>query len=145
MNKGFSPEDKSPWEPRTLIKYALLQIPALGLLAAGFLLLQTWLEFSTHYVWLGLGLWAAKDIALYPLVWRAYVHFAPTPAMNMVGKIGIAKEQLAPRGYLEIQGELWRGRLFNDQESLDKGERVQIVSVEGLELVVRKYIEEPPR
>ena len=142
MSKDSPATKTSPWQPRTLIKYSLLQIPALGLVVAILLLLQTWLDFSSHLVWLGAGLWALKDAVMYPLVWKAYAPYLPDPSQDLLGLIGICREPLNPTGYVEVRGELWRARLAGGQNRFDPGEKVRVVAVTGLELIVEEITDE---
>lgn len=141
MSKASPATRISPWQPRTLIKYCLLQIPSLGLVAAVLLLLQTWLGFSSHLVWLGTGLWALKDAAIYPLVWRSYAPYLPDPAQSLLGLIGVTREPLAPTGYLEVRGELWRARLAGGQNRLEQGRTVRVVGVKDMELMVEEVVD----
>lgn len=55
---------------------------------------------------------------------------------EMVGMLGTAHSALAPTGTVAIRGEYWRARA--DEGSIEAGERVEAVAVEGLELRVRR-------
>lgn len=63
---------KPMWSGRTLLRYALLQIPGIVLVSAVLLLAVRFLGLPSEWVLLILGLWVAKDVILYPFVWRAY-------------------------------------------------------------------------
>ena len=60
----------------------------------------------------------------------------------MVGAQGIAKERLAPSGYVQVRGELWKAELMESSPPLEKGERVRVEGVRGLRLVVQPGDEE---
>ena len=60
----------------------------------------------------------------------------------MVGRRGIAKERLAPSGYMHICGELWKAKLVGGGPPIEKGEAVRVEEMRGLTLLVRPYKEE---
>ncbi len=104
-----TPESRR-WNRRILLRYTLLQLPALALLIAVLWLLATW--FDLPRLWLGLvaTIWIIKDIVLFPLVRRAYDP-EPHPRGNtLVGSTGIVVRELTPVGVVDIHGELWRAR-----------------------------------
>jgi membrane-bound ClpP family serine protease len=82
--------------------------------------------------------WVAKDLALYPLVRDGYGAGAPTGAMRLVGLTATARERLAPLGYVEVMGELWRARVVGRDDIVEAGERVSIVGASRLELRVER-------
>ncbi|HTS10691.1 MAG TPA: NfeD family protein [Candidatus Limnocylindrales bacterium] len=55
---------------------------------------------------------------------------------RMSGSMGVAKTEIAPRGVVLINGEDWNA--LADASPIAKGDRVTVVSVEGLTLHVRK-------
>jgi membrane-bound serine protease (ClpP class) len=58
-----------------------------------------------------------------------------TGAGELLGLQGKAQTPLAPEGMVFVRGEIWKARA---QEPVGPGERVEVIGVEGLELVVRK-------
>ncbi len=84
--------------------------------------------------------WVAKDLALYPLVRTGYGAGARTGAARLVGMTGTARERLAPAGYVEVMGELWRASAAQSQAPIEAGERVAIVGASRLELRVERAI-----
>jgi membrane-bound serine protease (ClpP class) len=58
---------------------------------------------------------------------------------SMVGRVGVARSDLRPRGLVQLGGEQWSVELAPDEEPLERGERVEVVAVQGLKLIVRKY------
>ena len=70
---------------------------------------------------------------------------APRPARasvistaNLPGLTGIARTDLAGEGTVQIGGELWTARPVHGSPPIHKGERIEVVSSEGLVLTVRK-------
>jgi membrane protein implicated in regulation of membrane protease activity len=54
----------------------------------------------------------------------------------MIGARGIAKERLAPAGYVRIHGELWRAVKIGDVPAIEEGQPVRVKKMEGLTLFV---------
>jgi membrane-bound serine protease (ClpP class) len=61
-----------------------------------------------------------------------------TGVQRVAGSTGIAKTEIAPRGVVLVNGEDWNA--LADVPPIAKGERVTVVSVEGLTLHVRKAV-----
>lgn len=57
---------------------------------------------------------------------------------SLVGKTGIAKSDFAPNGNVQVGSELWSAQKANITEAISKGERIEVVAVEGLRLKVKK-------
>lgn len=57
---------------------------------------------------------------------------------GLVGQVGIARADLQPEGPVQLGSELWTARLTDAHGRVRKGEQVEIVAVEGLNLRVRK-------
>ncbi len=55
----------------------------------------------------------------------------------MRGARGIAKERLAPSGYVFVRGELWKAVLMKGSPPIEEGEGVLVHAKEGLTLVVQ--------
>jgi len=56
---------------------------------------------------------------------------------SLVGIIGTARTNLNPHGQIFINGELWQATVF-DGTHIKKGEKIIVISLEGLRLVVKK-------
>ena len=84
-----------------------------------------------------LVVWVIKDIALYPFLRSAYETNNSSPIDRLIGDWGTAVEQLAPRGYVRIRGELWLAEV-KPPETIEAGARVQIADANGLMLVVHR-------
>lgn len=122
---------------RILVRYTLLQLPGLALLILILILVQQWVDLPTWIFWSSIVVWVAKDAILYPFVWRAYDQDRPQGANTMVGVRGIAKDRLAPSGYVQIRGELWNAELMEGNPPIEKGEDVRVRGVRGLTLIVQ--------
>lgn len=59
---------------------------------------------------------------------------------EMVGLTGEARTDLDPKGEVFVHGELWRA--ITKGEMIKKGEKVEVLAVNGLTLEVKKSIEE---
>ena len=60
------------WSVRVVVRYAVLQVPAVVLLVLVLILVRQWVDISAWFVWGMVGLWVVKDLILFPFVWRAY-------------------------------------------------------------------------
>ena len=70
------------------------------------------------------------------IAWRARKNKVMIGPEALVGAVGVAQEQLAPRGQILVHGELWLAESPGDP--IAAGENVQIRAVDGLKLVVEK-------
>ena len=57
---------------------------------------------------------------------------------TFIGKTGTAKMWDEARGQVQVESELWSAEPVNDSEKISKGDKVEVVQVEGLRLKVRK-------
>jgi len=143
-----------------------LQIPGLALLVFGMILLGLELKITSHGLLSLLGLfafvlgsllllpripgyrispWAIGTVTLMwvlmlgtvvKLVLRARRQPILTGIERVTGRVGVAKTDIAPRGVVLVNGEDWDA--LADAPPIASGERVTVVSVEGLTLHVRK-------
>ena len=58
---------------------------------------------------------------------------------GLIGKIGTVENTLEPEGFIFIHGELWRARA---SDIIEKGQKVQVIGMDGLLLKVKKAEEE---
>jgi len=63
-----------------------------------------------------------------------------TGLRGMIGSRGIARSDLTPEGKIQIHGELWNAILDSDKEVIKKGDKIEVVRVEGMKLVVKKAV-----
>lgn len=127
-----------PWSSRIIVKYVLLQLPALAVLVVLLVLVKHWIDLPSWFIWGLVGLWIAKDVALFPLTWRAYDQGRARAGSSMVGAWGIAEERLNPSGYIRVRGELWQAEVVGNAPPIEKGEEVRIQGIRGLTLLVSR-------
>lgn len=130
------------WTARIMVRYALLQMPAVALLVVTLFVLRRWVDLPAWFVWGLVALWVAKDVILFPFVWRAYDQKRPGETNSMVGARGIAEDRLAPSGYIRVYGELWQGEVMGGGPPIDKGEGVRVRGIRKLPLLVQPDDEE---
>ena len=124
------------------MRYILLQIPGTALLVLILIQLSDWLDLPAWSVWGLVFISVVKDVILFPFVWRAYDWNRQGKKHLMVGTRGIVKERLAPSGFIQIRGELWKAKVVGDKPTIEKGEAVRVEEMQGLTLLVRPYNEE---
>ena len=118
----------------TLLRYWLFQLPGSLAVAGLLVLLVRWWDLAPRTAALLLVLWVAKDVALYPLVRKAYEPRSGGGAAALVGLLATARERLDPEGYVRVGHELWRARVRGSP--VEKGATVRVLEVRGLTLVV---------
>ena len=129
--------NKKKWSSRILVRYWLLQLPALALLALILIFAQRWVDLPVWIFWGALAIWVLKDAVLYPFVWRAYDWDPSEDPKSMVGARGTAREPLTPSGYVRVRGELWKAELAEGCQPVEEGDPVQVQEIHGLTLIVR--------
>jgi membrane-bound ClpP family serine protease len=55
----------------------------------------------------------------------------------MLGGYGIVVDRLAPSGYIQVGGELWKAEATQEFQLIEKGRSVQVVGIRGLTLLVK--------
>ena len=116
----------------------MLNIPGLVAISLILIIIQHWVVLPLWLFWSIIGIWIVKDAVLFPFVWRAYDWERPGRSRSMIGELGIAKERLAPSGYVQVHGELWRAEKVGEGQPIEAGQSVQIVKMEGLTLFVEQ-------
>lgn len=122
---------------RIIVRYTLLQLPALALLLMALVLVQRWIEITDWIFWGSIAAWVAKDIGLYFFTWRAYDTKAAGPGHSMIGTLGITQNRLAPRGLIHIRGELWTAEVWGGGKAIERGKKVKVRDIKGLTLMVQ--------
>ena len=133
---------KAGWTVRILVRYILLQVPGTTLLVLILIQLRNWFDLPAWSVWGPIVISVAKDVILFPFVWRAYDWDSQREANSMVGRRGVVKERLAPSGYIKIRGELWKARVVEGGPPIEKGEAILVEEMRGFTLLVLPYKEE---
>ncbi|NJE25122.1 nodulation protein NfeD [Thermococcus sp. MV5] len=75
---------------------------------------------------------------------RAHKRKAQTGKEEMIGLSGEVVEPLAPEGMVRIRGELWKAK-SKDGITINIGEKVKVVEMEGLKLIVVREKEKYPK
>lgn len=122
----------------TFARYLRFQAPGVVVLAAA---LAAAVRFDLVDASMAGGLlllWMAKDLALYPLLKRAYEPSGHGYPSRLVGQPARAQENLAPRGYVRVAGELWRAEARREDAPICAGEAVVITGAVGTRLLVRR-------
>ena len=128
---------KRRWSRRVVVKYTLLQLPALTLLAIILYFMRLWVAIPAWLIGGIIALWVVKDVVLFFFVWRAYDQDRHTDANTMIGLCGIVKDRLAPSGYVEVHGELWQAEVTEAAPPIEGGERIRVQEIRGLTLIVQ--------
>jgi membrane protein implicated in regulation of membrane protease activity len=122
----------------TWVRYWLLQLPGLALVA-----FLAWWAFFNGWIPAPLAvaiiaIWLLKDIALYPLTRHALQKSQPaTGPAALVGQEAEVVQTLAPSGQVRVGGERWLARSASGEHIL-AGRRIRVVDVDGLTLVVQQ-------
>lgn len=127
--------NKQAWLTRIVIRYTLLQIPAIVLLVLILIFVQRWVVIPAWIFWGFIILWVVKDVVLFRYTWRAYDWDGGDKNL-LIGAIGIAKERLAPSGYVKVGGELWRAEVLGGSLPIESGMNIRVKGVRGLTLLV---------
>lgn len=106
------------------------------MLILSMLIARQWLTIPAWLLGTILGIWLAKDIITFPFVWRAHDETQPGLSRTMIGERGIAKERLAPTGYIQVYGELWQAETIGTVAAIEAGQSVRVKKMQGLKLYV---------
>ena len=135
MNAGLPPRRAST--RRVFARYLAFEAPSwllLGVVLA--VLMRVW-DLSWPLAALVLGLWVAKDVALFPALRLAYEPSGGSGgAENLVGALAVVSAELAPEGWVQIGAERWRARVSPGRPPIPVGAKVRVLAVEGLLLRV---------
>ena len=121
-------------------RYTAFQVPGWIIAACGGWWVHRWLEVP---VWVASGVlvvWVIKDYALFPFLRSAYELDHRLQIERIIGEHGRATDQLAPTGYIQVRGELWRARTTEEEPAIDRGDRVEVTGVDGTTLLVKSAV-----
>ena len=120
-----------------LLRYTLLQVPDVALAALVVWALWNWLLIPGWVALVGLAVWIAKDIAIYPLVRRSFSlgESEWVGVRPLIGARGVATEDLSPSGWVRVKGELWQARASEDAP-VPGGSHVRVREVRGMTLLI---------
>ena len=123
--------------PRAIyFRYILLNIPEFAAMILIMIVIQYWVAIPVWLLWSIIGFWIVKDVILFPFIWRAYDWDRAGKSRSMIGESGVAKGKLAPAGYIQIHGELWRAEKHGQGPPIKAGQPVRVTKMEGLTLFV---------
>lgn len=63
----------------------------------------------------------------------------------LLGQVATVQRELAPEGQVRVAGELWRARLSGGAPAVPRGDRVEVVGIDGLTLTVQPTSHERKR
>lgn len=121
---------------RILLRYWLFQLPGTALVILALLLLREFFALPGWVIAAATAGWIVKDAVLYPFLKHVFDPEGGGRHHSPVGRSAIARERLAPSGYVALGGEVWRARLVEGAEPIPAGDRVRVVGVRGLTLTV---------
>ncbi len=125
------------WSGRIVGKYVLAHLPGVVVLALVLILIRQWLNLSWWFFGGIVGLWVVKDVVLFPFVWRSYDGTEhPKKRDSMLGARGTVADPLAPEGYVQVHGELWRAEAIEGSPAIGEGQGVRVRGTRGLTLLV---------
>jgi len=127
------------WSLKVLLRYIILQLPVLILLIVLYIVSKNYESVPSLLILIFLLLWLAKDIILYPFVWKAYVPRDIKESVSMLGKKGRALTNIDPTGSVEVRGEIWNARAVQESNSIREHETIRVVEVQGLTLMVEPW------
>jgi len=99
---------------------------------------EPWAEVATGAVKGVLLVLFGALVAFVIIARRALKRPVAVGAEAMLGEVGVAETNIAPKGLVKVKGELWTAR---SKVRIEKGEKVVVRNVIGLELVVSRYRE----
>jgi membrane protein implicated in regulation of membrane protease activity len=130
---------KQKYSRRAVLRYSLIQLPELILMALVLALLGQWIHLPVWIVLVLISLLVIVNIIMFPFVWRAYDKGDSNP---MFGTKAIAVDRLSPSGYVRIKGEMWRANVIEGGSFIKKGEVVTVTDIRGLTLLVQSDTKE---
>ena len=121
---------------RVYLRYGLLMVPGTLALILILIVIRHWVVIPGWLFGAIVALAVVKDVIMFPFVWRAYDQNPQTVTGSMIGKHGLARDRLAPTGYIRVGGELWQAEKIGSGPPIEMGEWVQVEEIEGLKLFV---------
>lgn len=120
----------------TFARYMAFQLPGWVLALSLAWLLDAWTDIARHWLVLGVAVFAALDLVLYPFVRSAYEHRPHEPGSELRGMRGRVVVALDPDGWVELGHERWRARRSEPGEALAVGARIRVRALRGQTLLV---------
>jgi len=117
--------------------YGVLSLGGLTSLTLGSIMLFEDVGVSLSLMMPTLVLVGGFFIGVSTLAFRAYRSKPKSGIEGMIGKVGLVKETIDPEGLVFVHGEYWRAKA---SEKIEPGEDVEVESVQGLVLNVKRAI-----
>lgn len=140
--KSMVTDKEIKWTRSIVIRYALLQLPAIIIFTLLYWLVNQYFQMPVWLFWVILAGWIIKDILLFPFVWKSYDTRDKDKYAVLTGKTGTVIELPNPIGTVLINGEIWRGRLADPGVLVKKGEKVAVTGQEKRLLIIDKIMED---
>jgi membrane-bound serine protease (ClpP class) len=121
---------------RVIAGYVVLQLPSLALIVLILILVRRWVDLPEWLVWCLVAIWVAKEVTMFPSVWRSYNQRFRGGTASLIGARGTAEERLEPWGYVRVNDELWRAKVLKGMRPVKQGETVRVRGINGLTLLV---------
>ena len=121
------------------IRYALLNLLGVVVLVGILLIIRFYIPLPGWVMVVMVTIWLLKDVALFPLVWRAYDWDRPGISRVMTGAVGVVKKPLVPRGFVQIDGELWKAKNIGSEKVVERGTPVRVMKRIGLTVHVMAH------
>ncbi len=118
--------------------YGMLSLGGLIALTLGSLMLFQGVAVSLRLMAPTIALVGGFFVVVSSLAFRAYRAKPQSGVDGMVGLKGLVRQTIDPEGLVFIHGEIWRAV---SEEKLEPGDRVEVQSVDGLTLKVKKIEE----
>jgi membrane-bound ClpP family serine protease len=130
---------KRDWSFKVIVRYSLLQLPAIVLVIFLLFFIRRWVELPLLVICFIFLVWVVKDIIMFFFTWRAYDW---DQKEAMIGMNGIVLDRLDPTGYILVRGEKWRAKVMGMKEPIEKGQKVQVRGRQGLTLHIKPDYEQ---
>lgn len=124
---------KSNISKNIVIRYSLLQLPAIIFLFVVLIFIKRWIVIPDIIFWGIISCWIIKDVILFFYTWRAYEWKKKD---KMIGAHGITLEKLITSGYIIVNGEKWYAENQTDSP-IEKGQKVFVYDRKGLTLFIK--------
>ena len=117
--------------------YGILSIGGLISLTIGSIMLFEDMGVSLKLMMPTIVLVGGFFVVVASLAFRAYRSKPRGGSEGLLGEVGIVEKRIDPEGLVFVHGEYWRAE---SREKLDPGEKVEVESVDGLVLKVKRAV-----
>ena len=114
------------------LRYALLNLLGVVALVGILFIIRTYIPLPGWAMAVVVAISVLKDVALFPLVWRSYDWERPGISRVMTGAVGVVKKPLVPKGFVQIDGELWKAKNMGSEKAVERGTPVRVIKRTGL-------------